>query len=172
MGPAPTQPLRQPHRQPPFSPFPDPSRAPAPPPSTPWNKPVPGKKKLDFLDQPASGALGRDAIAIEKSDRFPVSFYRPRTGLYRPHSPGELKEGLAPGREGKEGRGAAARWRNGKEKRESSQKCYPMPVCHSQPFPRRIAFLHSPPFTPVYTRLSPATLKRKEKLACALVATR
>jgi hypothetical protein len=34
------------------------------------------KKKLDFLDQPASGALGRDAIAIGQSDRFPVFFYR------------------------------------------------------------------------------------------------
>jgi hypothetical protein len=30
------------------------------------------KRKPSFLDQPASGALGRDAIAIEKSDRVPV----------------------------------------------------------------------------------------------------
>jgi hypothetical protein len=27
-------------------------------------------RKLSFLDQPASGDLWRDAIAIEKSDRF------------------------------------------------------------------------------------------------------
>jgi hypothetical protein len=52
------------------------------------HKPVQGEKKLDFLDQPASGALGRDAIAIEKSDRFAVFFYRLEraymkgTGLY------------------------------------------------------------------------------------------
>jgi hypothetical protein len=32
------------------------------------------KRKPGFLDQPASGALGRDAIAIEKSDRFQVFF--------------------------------------------------------------------------------------------------
>jgi hypothetical protein len=38
--------------------------------------PFQAKKKLDFLDQPASQPLGRDAIAIEKSDRFPVFFYR------------------------------------------------------------------------------------------------
>jgi hypothetical protein len=38
--------------------------------------PFQGERKLDFLAQPASGALGRDAIAIEKSDRFPVFFYR------------------------------------------------------------------------------------------------
>jgi hypothetical protein len=35
--------------------------------------PFQAKIKLDFLDQPASG---RDAIAIEKIDRFPVFFYR------------------------------------------------------------------------------------------------
>jgi hypothetical protein len=51
------------------------------------HKPVPGEKKFDFLDQPASGALGRNAIAIAKSDRFQVIFlrleraYRARDGL-------------------------------------------------------------------------------------------
>jgi hypothetical protein len=32
---------------------------------TPAISPFQAKRKLDFLDQPASGALGRDAIAIE-----------------------------------------------------------------------------------------------------------
>jgi hypothetical protein len=38
--------------------------------------PFQAKRKLDFLDQPASRALGRDAIAIEKSDRLPDFFDR------------------------------------------------------------------------------------------------
>jgi hypothetical protein len=38
--------------------------------------PFRAKRKLEFLDQPASGALGRVATAIEKSDRVPVFFYR------------------------------------------------------------------------------------------------
>jgi hypothetical protein len=41
-----------------------------------WISPFQAKRKLDFLDQPASGALGRDAIAIENRDRVPVFFYR------------------------------------------------------------------------------------------------
>jgi hypothetical protein len=49
-------------------------------------KPIPGETKLDFLDQPASGALGRDAIAIENSDRVPVFFYRLVRG-YTPSPP-------------------------------------------------------------------------------------
>jgi hypothetical protein len=44
--------------------------------------PFQAKIELDFLDQPASGALGRDAIAIEKTDCFPVFFYR-LDGAYR-----------------------------------------------------------------------------------------
>jgi hypothetical protein len=41
-------------------------------------KPVPfqAKRKVDFLDQLASGALGRDATAIDESDRVPVFLYR------------------------------------------------------------------------------------------------
>jgi hypothetical protein len=38
------------------------------------SKPVPGEKKTQFLDQPPSGALGRDAIAIEKVTAFKFLF--------------------------------------------------------------------------------------------------
>jgi hypothetical protein len=37
--------------------------------------PFQGNSKPSFLDQPASGALGRGTIALEKSDRFQVSFF-------------------------------------------------------------------------------------------------
>jgi hypothetical protein len=40
------------------------------------------KRNPGFRDQPASGALGRDAIAIEKSDRFQVLFFLAGTGLF------------------------------------------------------------------------------------------
>jgi hypothetical protein len=45
------------------------------------------KRKLSFLDQPASGALGRNAIAIEKSDCFQVFFFL----LERTYSPAGLE---------------------------------------------------------------------------------
>jgi hypothetical protein len=65
------------------------------------------KTKLSFLDQPASRALGRDTVAIEKSDRIQVFFFLHGQIIL----PGQRRRGL-----GNEPMGSGLAWARKVEK--------------------------------------------------------